>query len=61
MGGKNKKYERHFETLEHPLEWAFCFAKQPPNSRGKKIHWVTCPPITLKNQGTLRLKMGRNK
>jgi hypothetical protein len=36
MGGKNKKYERHFETLEHPLEWAFCFSKQPPNSRGKK-------------------------
>jgi hypothetical protein len=33
--GKNKKYERHFETLGHPLEWAFCFSKQPPNSRAK--------------------------
>jgi len=58
--GKNKKYDRHFETFEHLLEWAFIFPNSPQIAK-KKIHWVTCLPITVENQGTLRLTMGRNE
>jgi hypothetical protein len=34
--GKNKKYERNFETLEHPLEWGILFFQTAPKQQSKK-------------------------
>ncbi len=36
------------KTHTHPTKWAFQFSETiTPKTVEEKIHWVTCPPITL--------------
>jgi len=44
--GAGFRVSKHTHT--HPTKWAFQFSETiTPKTVEEKIHWVTCPPITL--------------
>jgi hypothetical protein len=46
--GQGLGFPKHTHTHTHPTKWAFQFSEaNTPKTVEEKIHWVTCPPITL--------------
>jgi hypothetical protein len=46
--GQGLGFQKNTHTHTHPTKWAFQFSETiTPKTVEEKIHWVTCPPITL--------------